>query len=185
MVSIRKAELSNSTLHVLRCRNEDARPLLTKIMPAPPLEIGCMSAQGDCRVFCLGPDEWQVLRPKTADVRLSSLLANRADGVSYSLVEVGDSRICFEVIGDGASEILSYGCPIDLAPTVFDVGRAVRTQFSGLPVVIGRVGPECFMMLTMRSHEPYVCKLLSFAVEEQEAASEDGEERQRLNSEVK
>ena len=156
-------------LFALRCAREDVRRLLVKLTQTPPMEVGTFVSQGGFRIYCLGPDEWLISAPD-ADHQKPQLCFDEKDtGDDYSLVDVSDSRVCFEIRGDGVEDLLAYGCALDLAPSMFSVGRSVRTQFRGVTVVIARLEMTCFLMMTMRSYGEHVHELLSLASGEVEA----------------
>ena len=120
--------------------------------------------------FRLGTtDEWQISAPLENAATIASSLENRAAAICYSLVEVSDARVAFEILGPRADEILNSGCPLDLSIEAFPAGRAVRTLFYSASVIIHRVELQRFRMTTLRSFQPYVRELLCLATEELEA----------------
>ena len=157
------------SLFALRCTREDARRLLVKLTETPPMEVGTFVSQGGFRIFCLGPDELLISAPDADHQKSQLCFDEKNTGDGYSLVDVSDSRVCFEIRGDGVEDLLAYGCALDLAPSVFSVGRSVRTQFRGVTVVIARLEMTCFLMMTMRSYGEHVHELLSLASAEVEA----------------
>ncbi len=62
-----------------------------------------------------------------------------------------DVWVGLEISGPGARAALERICPLDLHPAVFATGDAARTMMEHLGVLILRIGPDTFMLLSARS----------------------------------
>lgn len=109
-----------------------------------PQKIGA-SADG---VLCLGPDEWLLLAPA------GTILAT--DAANVAVTEVSDRNVGIIVEGPRASQILSAGCPLDFDG--FDVGRATRTIFETVEIILVRESAERFHVEVWRSFAPWLWK---------------------------
>jgi sarcosine oxidase, subunit gamma len=105
-------------------------------------------------VACLGPDEW-VFR----SVGSLPTLPDSSTGVA--MTEISDRSICLVVEGPQAARLLMSGCPIDLDR--FDIGRATRTVYETVEILIFRTGAERFEVEVWRSFAPWLWAALSKA----------------------
>lgn len=115
-----------------------------------PRVIG--ETKGD--VAMLGPDEWLALLPPD---RVLPLCAEHP----LSIVDVSDRQIGVIVEGAAAIDILSAGCPLDLA--LWPIGRGSRTIFELVEVVIIREGVQRFRLEVWRSFAPWLIAALETA----------------------
>ena len=102
----------------------------------------------------LGPDEWLALLPKGTKLPMG-------EGQPVSIVDVSDRSVGVVVEGPHAIDILSAGCPLDLAR--WPVGRASRTIFELVEVVIIREADTCFRVEVWRSFAPWLREALETA----------------------
>ncbi|MFM9935904.1 MAG: sarcosine oxidase subunit gamma, partial [Novosphingobium sp.] len=94
-----------------------------------------------------GPDEWYVVLPDNFDLP-------RGEGLPVSVVEVSSRALGFVLDGPGALAVLCSGCPLDLAR--IDVGRATRTVFETVEIVVWRTGAEQWHVEVWRSFAPWL-----------------------------
>lgn len=115
-----------------------------------PAKIGTTAGE----IACLGPDEW-LLRtaPGTA--------IPRGEGQPLAVTEISDRAICLVVDGPRAAEVLMAGCPLDLDR--FDSGRATRTIFETVEIVLLRTGVTRFEVEVWRSFAPWLHLALTTA----------------------
>lgn len=125
----------------LRARERSA--LEKMIGVALPEKIGTTEVSA----VCLGPDEWLVRMP------LGALLAP-GDGIAVSVTEVSERSICIAVTGPHAAQVIAAGCPLDLDK--FAVGRATRTIFETVEIILLRTGDERFEVEVWRSFAPWL-----------------------------
>lgn len=134
---------------VLRCRGDVS-------VVGLPDTIGGV-ARGDFgTALKLGPDEWLLLG---ADADWGGALGGRA----HALVDVGHRQMGIEVLGARAADVLNAGCPLDLRPAGFPVGRCARTVFGKTEIVLWRVEAERFRVEVARSFAAYAWGLLDQA----------------------
>ena len=132
----------------LRARDVKAlEGLLGRKLPA---RIGATAGE----VACLGPDEW-LLRttPGTA--------IPTGEGLPLAVTEISERAICLVVEGPRAAEVLMAGCPLDLDR--FDPGRATRTIFETVEIVLLRSGDTRFEVEVWRSFAPWLYLALTTA----------------------
>ena len=115
-----------------------------------PAKIGAT----DGEVACLGPDEW-LLRttPGTA--------LPRGEGLPLAVTDISERAICLVVEGPRAAEVLMAGCPLDLDR--FEIGRATRTIFETVEIILIRSGEHRFEVEVWRSFAPWLHLALTTA----------------------
>lgn len=133
----------------LRARQGQA--LETLLGVKVPKKIG--ATQGG--VACLGPDEW-LLRTE-AGTRIST-----GEGLPVSVTDVSERSICLIVEGPGAAQLLMTGCPLDLDH--FAAGRATRTIFETVEIILIRETEERFHVEVWRSFASWLWTALTTAV---------------------
>ncbi len=124
-------------------RGRDAAALGKLIGRKVPTKINEIAGE----VVCLGPDEW-LLRAE-AGTRLPD-----GSGQKLSVVEISERQVALVLEGPRASEVLMAGCPRDLEK--FAVGRAARTVFEGVEVIVLRTGEQRFEVEVWRSFAPWL-----------------------------
>ncbi len=113
-----------------------------------PTKIGA-TANG---LACLGPDEWLF---RTAE---GTALPD-ASGKLVAVTEVSHRNIGLIVEGARAAAVLSAGCPLDLSR--FAVGRATRTIFETVEIIIEREAEDRFHVEVWRSFAPWLWTALT------------------------
>ncbi len=93
----------------------------------------------------LGPDEWLVLGGREQDYP-----------DAWAAVDVSANRVCFELSGEGAADVLARGCALDLHPSVFPPGRCAQTLLARAQVILYRTSEEMFRVLGRPSFADYV-----------------------------
>lgn len=93
----------------------------------------------------LGPDEWLVL---------GGLEQDYAD--HPAAVDVSANRVCLELSGEAAAEVLARGCAVDLHHSVFPPGRCVQTLLARAQVILYRTDEHVFRLLVRPSFADYV-----------------------------
>ena len=131
-------------------RARDATTLEALLGRKLPVRIGTTAGE----IACLGPDEW-LLRttPGTA--------IPRGEGQPLAVTDISERAICMVVEGPRAAEVLMAGCPLDLDR--FDPGRAKRTIFETVEIVLLRSGDTRFEVEVWRSFAPWLHLALTTA----------------------
>ena len=132
----------------LRARDRAAlEDLLGRTLPA---KIGTT----DGEIACLGPDEWLLRSAPGTAIPLG-------EGLPLAVTEISERAVCLIVEGPRAAEVLMAGCPLDLER--FDTGRATRTIFETVEIVLLRSGDTRFEVEVWRSFAPWLHLALTTA----------------------
>lgn len=127
-----------------------------------PERIGQRAAGAGLEALCLGPDEWVLL---AAPDKVADLLGACARvELPHSLVDISGREVTFRITGPRAAELLSIGCPRDIATIAEGAGR--RTVFDGVTVVLWRDGENSFRMDVWNSFAPHLRTLLDIGARE-------------------
>ena len=103
---------------------------------------------------CLGPDEWLLRDPVGTTVDTGA-------GLPVAITEISDRSVCLLVEGPRAAEVLAAGCPLDLDR--FAVGRATRTVFEAVEIVLLHTSDDRFEVEVWRSFAPWLKTALETA----------------------
>lgn len=103
----------------------------------------------------LGPDEWLLILPEDAD-------APSIAGV-HALTDVSERNLALAMEGERAEALLQTGCPIELSLAAFPVGRATRTLFESVEIVLWRTAGQAFRVELWRSFAPWLWEALTLA----------------------
>jgi sarcosine oxidase, subunit gamma len=131
-------------------RARSAQALETILNVKVPKKIGATEAD----IACLGPDEW-LMRTEAGTILPSGA------GLAVAITDVSERSICLVVEGPRAAEILMTGCPLDLDK--FAVGRATRTIFETVEIIVIRVAEEQFHVEVWQSFAPWLWTALTTA----------------------
>ena len=103
-----------------------------------PEPAGPVSGNGTVTVFGLGPDEWLVrVSPDDEEAWLAGL-EEAAAGSFSAVVLVSDAWRVFTLAGSESLDVLSQATGVDLHPSRFPTGRAVRSAFARITALIHR-----------------------------------------------
>lgn len=133
---------------VLRARSADIIARITGV--SAPSRVGDTSGG----LACLGPDEWYARLPAGATL-------SAGEGETASVVEVSARAVGVVIEGERAWEVLNAGCPLDLR--TFPAGRAVRTIYESVEIVLWRVSETRFEVDVWRSFAPWLTGALESA----------------------
>jgi len=92
----------------------------------------------------LGPDEWLVLGGREEE-----------HAGAAAAVDVSANRVCLELAGDGAADVLARGCALDLHPSVFPLGSCAQTVVARAQVILYRTD-DAFRLLVRPSFADYL-----------------------------
>lgn len=129
----------------LRVRDADGLP--AKVLSTAPY--------GGGTALCLGPDEWLLLLPE-------GVAPPGLPGV-HALTDIGHRNVGIVVTGPNAALLLQTGCPLDLALAAFPVGKATRTLYETVEIVLWRQADDRFHVEVWRSFASYLWDALDLA----------------------
>jgi sarcosine oxidase, subunit gamma len=129
--------------------------LRTRSPQGLPTKICATGAFGGGDALCLGPDEWLLLLP-------DGNAPPTIDGV-HSLTDIGHRALSIQVSGPRAATLIESGCPLDLALRAFPVGKATRTLYDGVEIILWRTAEDAFHIEVWRSFAPYLWSALTLA----------------------
>jgi sarcosine oxidase, subunit gamma len=105
-------------------------------------------------VACLGPDEW--LLRAAEGTRLAT-----GNGLPVAITDISERAICLVVEGPRATEVLMSGCPLNLSG--FGVGRATRTIYETVEIILIREAEDRFHVEVWHSFAPWLWTALTTA----------------------
>ena len=108
-------------------------------------------------IAMLGPDEWYAVLPAGQTVPAG-------ENAAVSVVDVSSRSVGICVEGEGAAALLMTGCPLDLAQ--FAVGRATRTLYETVEIILLRHSETLFHVEVWRSFAPWLWGSLASAATE-------------------
>lgn len=129
-----------------------------------PDRIGRRATSGKVEAIRLGPDEWTILAPADAVAGLCAACAAIYGDHPHSLVDISGREVTLLIEGPKAAELLTLGCPRDIATIAAGEGR--RTLFDGASVVLWRDGDDRFRMDVWNSFADHVAHLLEIGCKE-------------------
>lgn len=156
---VKVVQLDPKARFSLRCGEGEQAAIGGALGLELPRQPGGRATVADREIACLGPDEWLLLTSPEQAGELAAALAAVYPDAPHSLTEISDRELTFHIQGPEAQTLLSLGCPRDLE--AFAEGRAVRTVFDGVSVVLWRDGQESFRLDVWRSFVPHVLGLLN------------------------
>ena len=109
-------------------------PVIDLSLPLEPNHVG---GDDQLAALWLGPDEWLVVGPAD-ETELRDALAP----VGGSVLDVAANRTTLELRGPRVRELLEFGCPIDLHPSVFGLGHCAQTLLARANVLIWHIADE-------------------------------------------
>jgi sarcosine oxidase, subunit gamma len=129
-------------------RARQAQALETLLGIKVPQKIG----ETEGGIACLGPDEW-FLR---AD---ADTMIPMGEGLPLSITNVSERSVGIVVEGPGAAALIMSGCPQDLDR--FAVGRASRTIFETVEIILIREAEDRFLVDVWRSFASWLWTALT------------------------
>lgn len=117
-----------------------------------PRQIGTFTG-GAAR---LGPDEWLLRAPLGTKIPDGS-------GKPLSITDVSERSLCLIVEGPKAAALIMAGCPLDLDR--FAVGRATRTIYETVEIILLRESETCFHVEVWRSFTPWLWRALTLTAQ--------------------
>ena len=113
------------------------------------------------RIVWAGPDEWFVIAAAgRADAMEQALRASLA-GLHHAVTDVGSGYGVLRLSGRPVREVLAQGCPLDLHPRAFGVGRSAGSHFFKTSVLLWQTdAAPHFELLVRRSFIGYMQLML-------------------------
>lgn len=148
--------VSEKKRYSLRFRPENFSVINTACASCLPLGIGRSLRSDDRTVFHLGPDEWHIITGSEDDI--PALLSSVTE--PHGLVDISHRQIAFEIMGENATSLINTGCPLDLSIGSFPVGKATRSIFERVPIILERRGEKAFYVELWRSFSPYFVEMI-------------------------
>jgi sarcosine oxidase subunit gamma len=114
--------------------------------PGFPTEPNTTARVDDATVLWLGPDEWLAVGGGEADFPHAA-----------AAVDVSANRVCFELSGAGAEDVLAQGCALDLDARVFEPGSScAQSTLARAEVILLRPELDVWWILVRPSFAPYL-----------------------------
>jgi sarcosine oxidase subunit gamma len=135
-----------------------------------PIRVG-FAATGRTDVICVGPSDWLVL---WADVDARELLMHlqvALHGSAFRAANVSQALARIQLDGSEVRNLLAKGCSLDLDPPLFPCGRAVRTRFAGMPVIVRCISGPTFELIVAQSYSDFLLAWLTDAELEFESSA--------------
>jgi len=107
----------------------------------PPILASAPYAGG--HALGLGPDEWLLILPDGAP-------PPAIDGL-HALTDIGHRNLALLLEGVDAARLIQSGCALDLSLAAFPVGKATRTVYEGVEMVLWRTDATRFRIEAWRS----------------------------------
>jgi sarcosine oxidase subunit gamma len=141
-----------------------ASRVLGVVPPTAPNTVA--EAQGRT-VYWLGPDEWLVVTAGEGVVDVESRLRAALTGMHAAVTDVSGGQTVLVLSGTHLRDLLAKGCPLDLHPREFDVGRCAQSHLAKAPILIRQLDREpTFEIVVRRSFADYLWLWLEDAAAE-------------------
>ena len=121
-----------------------------------PTEPNTVAVNGALLALWLGPDEWLVVTPPSAQTQLSESLEAALHDMHCAVTDVTGGQTVITLSGPRARDVLAKGCPLDLHPSVFRPGHCAQTLVAKANVTIHCVDDSpSFELIVRRSFTDY------------------------------
>lgn len=128
-------------------------------LPLPTSPGGCPT-NDTRRIVWAGPDDWFVIGEAGAEAALAQALREAAGTRHHAVTDVSSGYCVLSLSGAPVRDVLAQGCPLDLHPRAFEVGRCAGTHFFKASVWMWGAGDDAFEVLVRSSFAGYVARLL-------------------------
>lgn len=120
----------------------------------------------DRSVLWLGPDEWLVVSANGEGPDLAAEFLALLTGQHISVLDVSANRTIFELSGEGARDVLSMGCSLDLHPRAFAANHCAQTLLANVQIILEQTDSSPIYRIYVRpSFAHYLADWLLKAVE--------------------
>ncbi len=134
---------------------------------ALPLEADSYTEGEDIRACWLGPDEWLILCDGKHAHAIAEELRDALRGELGAVTEVSSGQTVLGVSGAHARDVIAKGCPLNLHPRVFGVGRCAQSYLARAGITVLQItDAPVFELIVRRSFADYVWMWLEDAARE-------------------
>jgi len=127
------------------------------IAVALPQTPNTASAAEGLTVCWLGPDEWLIVCPGERRAAIEAGLRSAFAGIRSAITDVSGGQTIIVLRGAAVREVLAKGCPLDLHPRAFDVGRCAQSHLAKAPILVRQVDrAPTFELIVRRSFADYL-----------------------------
>ena len=92
-----------------------------------PLDPNTTADADDLAALWLGPDEWLILTPDDRTEEVAGRLRAEFRAEFAAITDVSAASAVIRLTGPRVRDVLAAGCPLDLHPRAFHVGRCAQT----------------------------------------------------------
>lgn len=108
------------------------------------------TAQDDCAIFWLGPDEWLLTLAPGREQALAVRLGEALQGLRHALTDLTGGQISLRLAGPGARDVLAGGCSLDLHPRAFKTGQCAQTLLAKTGALLAMTDAEPVFEIILR-----------------------------------
>ncbi len=129
-----------------------------------PLDPNTTADADDLAALWLGPDEWLILTPNDRTAEVAGRLRAEFRAEFAAITDVSAASVVIRLTGPRVRDVLAAGCPLDLHPRAFHVGRCAQTILAKATATIVQVDDApTFDLFVRRSFADYVARWLEDA----------------------
>ena len=129
-----------------------------------PLDPNTTADADDLAALWLGPDEWLILTPDDRAEAVAGRLRAEFRAEFAAITDVSAASAVIRLTGPRVRDVLAAGCPLDLHPRAFHVGRCAQTILAKATATIVQVDDApTFDLFVRRSFADYVARWLEDA----------------------
>jgi sarcosine oxidase subunit gamma len=122
-----------------------------------PLEANTVAGDRKITVFWLGPNEWLIVTTGERQDATATGLRHALQGVFSAVTEVSGGQTIIALQGENARELIAKGCPLDLHPREFGIGRCAQSHLAKAPILLRLVDDQpTFELIARRSFADYL-----------------------------
>lgn len=123
---------------------------------ALPVEANTTGGDGATLACWLGPDEWLIVTEDGGQAELIQRLSEALAGHAHAATDVTDARAVLRLAGACARPVLAKGCPLDLHPRSFGVGRVAQSLVARAQAMILPIEGGGYDLVVARSFAGYL-----------------------------
>jgi sarcosine oxidase subunit gamma len=125
-----------------------------------------INSKKDFSVGWMSPDELAILVDTHLVESTIEALSRKLKNIHHLCVDVSDSRVAFQIVGNGWREVLAKGTPADISPRSFKTGDLRRSRIGNLAAAFWTVEINSVNLMCYRSVESFMCDWLENASRE-------------------